>query len=91
MRPTYQSRHHKHLTQREIEIIHLIVDEQSTREIAESLYLSTETIKTYRHKIMTKLDVKNVAGIVREAFLSGIVQINTSGIIHISDRLTVAI
>ena len=55
------------LTEREKQIVDLIVKEHSTREIAQKLYLSTETIKTYRKNIRLKLGVKNVAGIVREA------------------------
>ena len=77
MKTIYQSKRIAMLTSREIEIIHLIIQEQSTREIAEALYLSTETIKSHRHKIMTKLNVRNVAGIVREAFLIGIVKTNS--------------
>ena len=77
MKTIYQSKRIAMLTNREIEIIHLIIQEQSTREIAEALYLSTETIKSHRHSIMNKLDAKNVAGIVREAFLTGIVKTNS--------------
>ncbi len=76
MKSIYQSNKYLLLTSREREIINLIVDEYSTKEMAEALYLSFETIKSHRKSIMTKLDVKNVAGIVREAFLQNIVSIN---------------
>lgn len=64
---------HALLTSREKEVITLIVEECSTKEIADKLFLSSETIKTHRRNIMLKLDVRNVAGIVREAILKGIV------------------
>jgi len=69
------------LTSREQEIIRLITQEYSTKEIAQQLYLSFETVKSHRHSIMNKLNVKNVAGIVREAFLQNIISLNTNYLI----------
>jgi DNA-binding CsgD family transcriptional regulator len=89
MKTIYQSKKYILLTTREIEILNLIVQEQSTKEIAESLFLSTETVKSHRKKIMNKLDVKNVAGIVREAFLCGFFTVEKNTI-KINDRLTIA-
>lgn len=63
------------LTDREREIMTLIINEYTTREIATTLFLSTETIKSHRASIMRKLDVKNVAGIVREAIIKNLVNI----------------
>jgi len=62
------------LTKRETDIIHLIIKEYSTKEIANALFLSTETIKTHRRNIFKKLGVRNVAGLVRESILHGIVK-----------------
>jgi len=62
------------LTERETDIIHLIIKEYSTKEIANALFLSTETIKTHRRNIFKKLGVRNVAGLVRESILHGIVK-----------------
>lgn len=89
MKTIYQSNRIAMLTTREIEIINLIILEQSTREIASILHLSFETIKSHRKSIMNKLDAKNVAGIVREAFLRGFVKIEKNTI-KINDRLTIA-
>ena len=57
------------LTKREKEIVNLIAREYTTIEIASELILSFETIKSQRKRIMDKLRVSNVAGIVREAFI----------------------
>jgi len=70
------------LTEREKQVIELIVYEHSTIEIANLLYLSKETIKSHRGKIMFKLDVRNVAGIVREAILGNHITIGNQA--HVS-------
>ena len=67
-----------HLSKREIEIVHLIAAEFSTKEIADQLYLSAETVKTHRKRIQAKLNVKNVAGIVRASFQLGILSLDFS-------------
>ncbi len=56
-----------HLTQRENEILQLIVNEHTTQQIALKLFISCCTVETHRQKIIQKLGVKNTAGIVREA------------------------
>lgn len=76
MKEFYHDKPNAKLTHREIEIVSLIVEEQTTREMAQSLYVSIETIKSHRKNIMSKLHVKNVAGIVREAFMQNIIQLN---------------
>jgi DNA-binding NarL/FixJ family response regulator len=48
----------------EVEVIQLICEELSTKEISEQLYKSTRTIEGYRVKILEKMKVKNTAGIV---------------------------
>lgn len=63
------------LTQRETEILQLIVQEKTTKEIAEELHLSEKTIETHRGNIMLKLEVRNIAGMVRKAIMEGLVKI----------------
>lgn len=55
------------LSVREINIIQLLVNEKSTKEIAENLGLSEHTIKSYRKTIMNKLGVTKSIGIARMA------------------------
>lgn len=61
------------LSEREIEIIRMISDGLTNKEIADSLYLSTHTVNTHRKNIMTKLGLKNTAGIVIYAFKENII------------------
>lgn len=56
------------LSNREIEVLHLIAYECNTKEIAGQLYLSKYTVDSHRKNLMHKMDVRNTAGLVRRAF-----------------------
>lgn len=58
----------KLLTEREIQIIRLIAQEKSNREIAEELFISERTIETHRKNIFRKTDSKNIVGLIKFAF-----------------------
>ena len=53
------------LTEREIEIIKLIKDGCTNKEIAEKLFLSPRTVETHRARILKKLDLKNSLSLVK--------------------------
>ena len=55
------------LSRREQELLRLIVDGRSTSEIADCLCLGFETIKSYRKRLMLKLNATNAADLVRIA------------------------
>ncbi|MBK8948591.1 MAG: response regulator transcription factor [Flavobacteriales bacterium] len=55
------------LTVREREIIRLVALERTNAEIAVALFISEDTVKTHRRNLMTKLNVRSVAGLVRYA------------------------
>ena len=62
------------LTRREKEILQLIVDEKTTQEIADTLFLSVSTIETHRMNLISKLGVKNVAGLVKLTLERGLLK-----------------
>lgn len=62
------------LSEREIEVIRLISDGCTNKEIADQLFLSTHTVNTHRKNIMNKLGIKNTAGIVIYAFRENIIK-----------------
>jgi DNA-binding NarL/FixJ family response regulator len=64
------------LSKRELEIIEMIADGLTNKDIAEKLFLSTHTIMTHRKNIMGKLGVKNTAGIVIYAVKENVVSPN---------------
>jgi DNA-binding NarL/FixJ family response regulator len=63
-----------HLTVREIEIIRLIAEGLSNSEIAEKLVRSPRTIDTHRTNIMKKINVHNIAGVIKYAMTNGILE-----------------
>lgn len=62
------------LSPREMEILQCIVNGDSSPEIAEKLFLSVRTVDNYRVNILLKLDVKNIATLVRKALEMGLVK-----------------
>jgi DNA-binding NarL/FixJ family response regulator len=59
------------LTKREIEILKLIAEGYSNTEIGGILYISPRTVDTHRTNIMKKLNVKNIAGLIKYAVQAG--------------------
>lgn len=60
------------LTRREKEVLQLIMDEFTTQEIADKLFLSPKTVETHRLNLLQKLGVRNTAGLVKEAIQQGL-------------------
>ncbi|MBU1367937.1 MAG: response regulator transcription factor [Bacteroidetes bacterium] len=61
------------LTEREIEILKWIADGLSNKEIGEKLFISHRTVDTHRTNLMKKLEVNNIAGLIRYALKNGFV------------------
>lgn len=61
------------LTQREKEVLKLIALENTTQEIADILFLSKHTIESYRKNLISKLNVRNLAGLTKYAIKLGLV------------------
>ena len=64
------------ITNREKQVLHLIAYEYSSKEIAQQLYVSSETINSHRKNMMMKMGVRNTAGLVRRGFELGWLQLN---------------
>lgn len=64
------------LSAREIEIIQLVAEGLSNKEIAESLFLSVHTVTTHRKNIMSKLGINNTAGLVMFAIRQNLIEPN---------------
>lgn len=60
------------LTNREKEVLKLIAEEYTTQEIADELFLSKHTIESYRKNLISKLNVKNLAGLTKHAIKMGL-------------------
>lgn len=64
------------LTARQREILQLVAEGQSTKEIAFRLGLSGKTVETHRTQIMERLQIHDVAGLVRYALRTGLSSIS---------------
>lgn len=62
------------LTEREVEILRNIANGLTNKEIGDQLNISHRTVDTHRTNLMKKLDVKNVAGLIKIAFQEGLIQ-----------------
>ena len=64
------------ISEREMEIIKLVAEGYSNKEVADKLYLSTHTVTTHRKNIMNKLGVNNTAGLVLFAVRENLISPN---------------
>jgi DNA-binding NarL/FixJ family response regulator len=55
------------LTEREVQVLRLLAEGRSTKEIASALDLPVETVRSYRKLLMKKLKIHSVAGVVQFA------------------------
>ncbi len=65
------------LTAREREILKLIADGHTSREIADMLFISLKTVLGHRTKIMEKLDIHNRTELIKYAMRKGLVSMDT--------------
>ncbi|WP_435522202.1 response regulator transcription factor [Chryseobacterium indoltheticum] len=61
------------LTKREMEILKLICDGLSSKDISEKLFISINTVETHRKRILLKLNVRNSVGVVKYALENNII------------------
>ena len=62
------------LTPRQRQILQLIAEGQGTRQIAERLHVSVKTVETHRAQLMERLGIRDVAGLVRFAIRTGLIE-----------------
>jgi len=62
------------LTPRQREILELIAEGQATKKIARTLNISTKTVESHRSQLTERLDIHEVAGLVRFAIRTGLVK-----------------
>lgn len=64
------------LTSRELEVLQLIAEGESNKQIAAELGISVKTVERHRQRLMDKLAIHDVAGLTRYAISRGLVEIN---------------
>jgi DNA-binding NarL/FixJ family response regulator len=60
------------LTKRELQVLQLIADGKSTKEIAATLAVSIKTVETHRAQIMEKLSIRSIAGLTKYCIREGL-------------------
>ena len=79
VRPILESRSQRlleKLTPRQREILVLIAEGQTTKQIARSLNISVKTVESHRAQLMERLDIRDVAGLVRFSIRTGLVSMD---------------
>jgi DNA-binding NarL/FixJ family response regulator len=71
-----ESSPHALLTPRQREILQLIAEGKTTKDIANRLRLSVKTIESHRTQLMERLQIRDVPGLVRYAVRNGLVSPN---------------
>jgi DNA-binding NarL/FixJ family response regulator len=66
-----------HLTPREAEVLQLIAEGQTNKQIAAELGISAKTVEKHRQQVMNKLKIHDVAGLTRYALSKGVIKGNT--------------
>ena len=57
-----------YISNRENQVLRLIAEELTSKEIAKTLFISTHTAESHRRNLMEKLGARNAAGLVRRGF-----------------------
>ena len=64
------------LTAREQQVLRLIAEGMSNKEVAKALSISVRTVEHHRLNIMRKLDVSNVAGLIKYAVKAKLISVD---------------
>jgi DNA-binding NarL/FixJ family response regulator len=67
------------LTPRERQVLQLVAEGKTSKEVADILGLTAKTAESYRSRLMAKLDIHDIAGLVRYAIQQGIIHLVIAG------------
>src|SRR5215212_4632222 len=63
------------LSPRQREVLRLVAEGKTTKQIAQLLEISVKTVETHRAQLMERLDIHDVAGLVRYAIIVGLIEV----------------
>jgi DNA-binding CsgD family transcriptional regulator len=63
------------LTERELQVLRLIVEGKTNTEAGAALHISPRSVETYRARVMKKLEIDHLPGLVKFAIRQGIITI----------------
>ncbi len=70
------STHSDNLTPRQREVLALVANGMTTKKIAETLFISVKTVETHRGQLMERLNIHDLAGLVRYAIRVGLINLD---------------
>lgn len=62
------------ITEREKQVLKMVAEGNSNKEIGQLLHISTKTVETHRHRLMKKLELSNLADLIRYAFKADLIE-----------------
>jgi len=65
------------LTNKEREVLQLVAEGKSTKEIAQALSITVKTVETHRHNIMNRLDIRSIAQLTKYAIRQGLTSLDS--------------
>ena len=65
----------KKLTARQTQVLRLIAEGKTTKQVALELNISVKTVETHRMRLMNRLEIHDIAGLVRFAISVGLVRL----------------
>jgi DNA-binding NarL/FixJ family response regulator len=75
LEPSMESSPLEQLSPREREILQLVAEGKTSQEIAEKLSISPKTVDTYRSRLMHKIEVEDMAGLIKFAIQHGVISL----------------
>lgn len=63
------------ITPREMEVLHLLANDYTSKQLSQELYISLETVKSHRKNLIRKLGVKTTGGLVCRGFQLGLLHV----------------
>ncbi|MBD2189432.1 response regulator transcription factor [Pseudanabaena mucicola] len=77
---TFHSVEDDRLTPRQKEILKLVASGMTTKEIASSLFISVKTVETHRGQLMERLNIHDLAGLIRYAIRIGLIDLEDDSV-----------
>jgi DNA-binding NarL/FixJ family response regulator len=77
LQPDIETPLHEKLSDREYQVLCLLASGLTIKQIGEKLCLSAKTVSTYRTRIMKKMKLKNLTGLIRYALQNRLLAINS--------------
>ncbi len=68
-----QHKEHERLSDRELQVFHMLASGKSLKEIGDKLFLSVKTVSSHRTKILRKMNMKNNSDLTKYALLNNII------------------